>query len=241
MMKRWILALALALALPASASAQDPVEHTRAAPHYRTTETVAVRVPTWAAASATQGTDGVVVSVAPGVGVTTIAASTFAPPPYPGRLRVNTVDLAGATASALTCTSCQITGYNSLGVLVTETATIVDESSEALTENSYERVIAFSCSGCANFAEVDAIKLDSTDHIAVDLPIGGVEDVLAVCFTEADDVSTNWICDPGSSCTVDQMSHSVDVGSCSSITLTDNATVRIRARASKRRVLMRAR
>lgn len=227
------VALALMVLWAAYALAAKPVTHHLADAPMRTSEVLASRVPAYADAAQTLGTDGVValLNVVSGVGSTT----DFAPPPYPNRLQVRAFDT-GADSSALTCAACTIAGYNSLGISVSEVVEAVDESTERLTRNSFEAVAAFSCSGCENFVGLDTVKLDTSDHIAVDVPIGGARDVLAVCFTELDDAATDWICTSGSTCTVDSASQSVDIATCGDgsppWTATDNMTIRIRARAA---------
>lgn len=227
----------------AQTAKSQPVTYTRADSIFRTGETIAVRVPVFAAASITRGTDGVVAVLVPGAAATTGSTVTFSPPPYAARLRVNTFDGGSATASPLTCAACVIRGVNALGLGVAETVRTVAEGTEVLTANSYERVSSFSCSGCANFAAADGVKLHASDRIAVDAPLSGAADIVSVCFTEADDPATNWVCVPGTDCDVDPLSQSVDVGTCRvpngnalAWSITDNASFRIRYRAPRQAV-----
>lgn len=240
-----LAAVVLSVFLATSALAFKPVTYTRADAQMRTVETWA-RIPVYADASQTLSVDGVVALILPGDGGTSGSTTSFAPPPYSARLRVEAYD-AGSASSPLTCTSCSVTGYNTLGVPVSEVVEDVDED-ETLTQNSYERVTAFSCSGCANFDADDTLKLHASDHVGVGVPISGASDVLAVCFMETDDPASNSDCVPGAECTVDQPSHSVDVGSCTVIggdsaawTASDNMSIRIRARASAQPVNLYAR
>lgn len=231
-----------------------PVTFTRADAPVRTSEITVLKVPVYAGASITAGTDGVVSSMVPLVSVVpadTTVATSFAPPPYAARLRVNTHDAGSATTPALTCSACDIRGVNALGVPVSERVLSIDESTERLTANSYEQVTSFTCTGCVtDFDGTDVVKLHVSRHISVPVPIGGAGDILAVCRTLANDVTANWVCVPGVNCPVNPVSQSVEAAACrvgtstsasAAWTAADNESIRIRARASAAPVLLYAR
>ncbi|NJN63661.1 MAG: hypothetical protein HC882_01465 [Acidobacteria bacterium] len=204
----------------------------------RTKEHVFGRIGAYAAGNQTVGLDGVVGKIVPGASATSGSTTTFAPPPYATRLRINTFDT-GSDSSALTCSSCVIGGFNSLGFQVSETVSTIAEATVNLTTNSYEEVNLFRCSGCANMAAGDTVVAASTEWLGLDVPIRRASDVDAVCFTEFDDPATAWTCVSGARCTIHYPSYSIEADSCRVLggltlawTLTDNGTIRVRARAA---------
>lgn len=235
------LLVALLLSTATAWAQSQPVNFRRASSAMRTATTIA-NVVAPADVTSTPGANGVLGEIVPGAATAAGSTTSFTPAPYPARLNVQLVD-GGATA-VLTCTSCSLTGYNALGVMVSETVSTIAES-ESLTANSYESLTAFSCAGCANLSAEDSIVAVVSDHPAVDVPIasnavGGSSDVIAVCKTELDVATTDWDCVSGSRCTVDGPSQSVDLASClveggaaAAFTVASHDTFVIRARANR--------
>lgn len=110
--------------------------------------------------------------------------SSLAAIPYPTRLDIEMYDL-GSGSSALTCTSAVVYGRNSLGVVVSETVTGIDES-ESLTNWAYESISKVVWAGCYQGTTTvtdssDRLAIRTTDHLGLPQPIGANTDVISLC------------------------------------------------------------
>lgn len=201
-------------------------------PDFRTKEYLNVATITVSATSVTVGTDGVIFA--------TTLQSNAAPSgsagvlPYPARLDVRTVDGGTATTTALTCTSATIVGTTVGGTPISETVSTITES-ESLTLNSFESVSTVAFAGCNSVAASadasDVARVGVSDHIALDYPIKSSSDIISVCTRDIDASAQNWTCS-NTGCTVKACARSVDLGTCSGLTIADNNALRIRYRAS---------
>lgn len=206
-------------------------------PDFRTQEYFNAATITLAGASVTNGTDGVIFAATVNGDTTPAATSTVGVLPYPARLDVRLVDGGSATTVALTCTSVTLIGTTAGGNLVTETVTGIDES-ESLTSNSFEDVQSVSFVGCNSYgASADAsdvARIGVSDHVALDRPISSTADLISVCTRDIDASAQNWTCS-NTGCAVRACSRSIDLGTCSGLTISDNNALRIRYRSTTSR------
>lgn len=207
-------------------------------PDYRTEEVNILGAITLASASVTVGTDGVIFATTVAGDPAPTATSTVGVLPYPARLDVRLVDGGSATVPALTCTSVTIVGTNAAGVLVTDVVSTITES-ESLTAEAFESVSSVAAAGCKAYGSVDSsdvLRIGPSDHVALDKPIGSTSDLISVCTRDIDASAQNWTCS-NTGCTVRACSRTIDLGTCSGLTISDNNALRIRYRATTSRQL----